>query len=235
MAMAFGQLQTSADDGRSKISHVVEIISHVATQSEKLQEANEVIQSIASQTNLLSMNAAIEAAHAGEAGRGFAVVADEIRKLAEVSTMQSKEISTNIRSISEYIQTGAQASTVASDAFQAVIDQITLVVEYNSQISSAMDEQSQGSQQVLQAVAQINEITVKVRDGAVEMVEGSRNISEEMAKLLAASEQVSERTTSLNSGTKTIQSAVDLAKRSSDESIALVATLRSQVGNFNLG
>jgi len=180
------------------------------------------------------MNAAIEAAHAGDAGRGFAVVADEIRKLADVSTLRSKEISTNIKSIGSYIQTGAQASTVASQSFQAILDQIARLVEYNGQIKSAMEEQGEGSQQILEALAQINSITTQVRDGSVEMLEGSRNISDEMQKLLEVSEQLRNRTTELNSGTNDVKDAITLAQKTGEETIALAASVSAQVGRFKL-
>jgi methyl-accepting chemotaxis protein len=234
MISVFLLLQTSTADGRSKIDSVAALALVVSQQSEKLQDANMVIRSIADQTNLLSMNAAIEAAHAGDAGRGFAVVAEEIRKLAELSTMQSKEIADNVNTILGHIQTVSGASMVAKQSFEAITGQMKLLGDYSGQIKSAMDEQGIGSRQILEALAQINSITEQVRNGSSEMLDGNRAISGEMQKLLAVSEEVTRRSNELREGTRTVQEAVGLAKDTSERTIALADGLSSLVKEFKL-
>jgi len=229
---AFTQLRAATDDGRAKIENVVETIANVANQSEKLQEANDVISSIASQTSLLSMNAAIEAAHAGEAGRGFAVVADEIRKLAELATVQSKEISTNIQSIGTFIQSGQVASTTANQAFATIYDLIQTLGTFNDQIRNSMEEQNVGSRQILEAVQQITSITSEVRDGSARMMEGGETIKAEMRRILTESEQVAQRASDLLLKTKEVTAAVGIAKDSSDNSIELGHELSRLVAQF---
>ena len=208
MSNTFANLQIASDDGKTKISNVVEIINHISEQSEKLQEANGAIESIASQTNLLAMNAAIEAAHAGDVGRGFAVVADEIRKLAEMSNIQSKEITSNIKTIRTFIQTGTTTSTVADNSFQSILDQIRLLAQYLGQIKIAMDEQSEGSRQILEATTQINGITTQVRAGSGKMMEDIQAINTEMQKLLTGSAHVQIKTKALLNKTKAITNSV---------------------------
>jgi len=132
------------------------------------------MQNIASQTNLLSMNAAIEAAHAGESGRGFAVVANEIRKLAESSAMQSKTISTVLKKIKGSIDTITKSTEEVLKKFDAIDAGVRTVAEQEGSILNAMEEQGHGSQQILQAMGQLNDLTQGVKREAREMVESSR-------------------------------------------------------------
>jgi len=235
MAKSYGALNRSSEEGRSRMERVVETIANVASQSDLLQEANDVVNQIAAQTSLLSMNAAIEAAHAGEAGRGFAVVADEIRKLAEVATRQSKEISTNIKTIRGFINSGAEASTVANRTFLDILSQISSLVELSNQVKRAMDEQAEGSQQILQAIGEINKITAEVQNGSTEMLEGGRNISSEMAKLLAASEQVRSRAEELTELNNAVKASVSTVSATGDKTLETSEALTDVVAKFRLG
>jgi methyl-accepting chemotaxis protein len=197
MGSSFQALDASTGDGKAKLGHLAGVIEQIAQQSEKLEEANKAIKNIASQTNLLAMNAAIEAAHAGDAGRGFAVVADEIRKLAEMSAGQSRQITQNIGGMRGQIHEGAAASGAAKDSMGVIVDQTLLLGNQAGQIQQAMDEQNAGSRQILEATAEINTITQQVRGGSGEMVAGSAAIDAEMRKLLDMSEQVKAHMTSL--------------------------------------
>ena len=183
MATSFGELRTNAQTGFTKQQAVNDRVKEIESQSEMLQEANVAIAAIASQTNLLAMNAAIEAAHAGEAGKGFAVVADEIRKLSETSTAQSKTIGDQLNNIKESINTVVIASGEASHAFESVSNKLEETDQLVMQIKSAMEEQNEGSKQITEALHNMNDSTVEVRNASSEMEEGNKMILKEVQNL----------------------------------------------------
>jgi len=168
------ELEEASVAGHRSLSEVVADIQGIARESESLLEINAVMQNIASQTNLLSMNAAIEAAHAGDSGRGFAVVADEIRKLAESSSKQSKTIGGVLKSIKGAIDKITKSTGAVLSKFDAIEGGVKTVALQEDSILRAMEEQGHGGKQVLQAVGNVNDITHKVKEAARRMVETSR-------------------------------------------------------------
>jgi len=169
-------LQEAAAVGQSGLNEVVKDFKEIAKESESLLEINSVMQNIASQTNLLSMNAAIEAAHAGESGRGFAVVADEIRKLAESSSRQSKTVGGVLKKMKGSIDKITKSTDNVMNRFEAIDDGVKTVAEQESGIMNAMAEQSAGSAQVMQAIAQVNDITGQVKEDARKIVEAAAKL-----------------------------------------------------------
>jgi len=162
-------LQKTSEVGHSGLNEVASDIRQIAEESEALLGINSVMQDIASQTNLLSMNAAIEAAHAGESGRGFAVVAAEIRKLAISSSEHSKSISGVLRKIKGAIDKITVSTETVLDKFNTIDDSIKTVAEQEQKVLNAMGEQRTGSEQLLQAITQVSEITQRVRTDAQQM------------------------------------------------------------------
>jgi methyl-accepting chemotaxis protein len=199
-------LAEASEIGRSGLQEVSGDIQEIARESEGLLEINSVMQNIASQTNLLSMNAAIEAAHAGEAGKGFAVVADEIRKLAESSGEQSKTISGVLKKIKGSIDKITKSTGGVLLKFEAINEGVRTVTEQEANVRSAMEEQSAGSKSILESISSLQEITGEVTRGAEamegrsrEVIAGSREleqmtqaIGKGMREMAAEAEQISQ-------------------------------------------
>ena len=177
------QLYKATADGKETLKHSSTVAERIAEESGSLMEASSVIQHIASQTNLLAMNAAIEAAHAGEAGKGFAVVADEIRKLSEESSSQGKMISTTLKSLSAEITSLSEASKTVGDNFTEIFSLGEEVKDMSGRIMEAMREQEAGSKHVLDAIHNINDVTEEVSQGSGEMLVGGEDIANQMKKL----------------------------------------------------
>ena len=193
MAGEFESLQTDVDKGIAQQHEVNNQIQEIESQSKMLNEANKVISSIASETNLLAMNAAIEAAHAGDAGKGFAVVADEIRKLSETSAAESKKISAQLKGILGAISGVVDASSLSDRSFTAVAEKIQDTGNLVREIKQAMEEQSEGSKQIGDALSYMNDATAQVRTASDGVDESRMGIVVNIGSLKASSDVVKDQ------------------------------------------
>jgi methyl-accepting chemotaxis protein len=227
-------LTAASEVGRGGLQEVSADIQEIARESEGLLEINSVMENIASQTNLLSMNAAIEAAHAGEAGKGFAVVADEIRKLAESSGEQSKIISEVLKKIKSSIDKITGSTNSVLEKFQAIDDMIRVVSQQEENIRNAMEEQSQGSKQILEAVGRMNEITQMVKQGSAEMLEGSKEVIRESKNLETVTASITDGVAEMADGAEKINVAVNRVNEISKENKAGVDALSREMSRFRV-
>ena len=227
-------LAAATSEGKSTLLTSNTVTQKIADESGGLIEASSVIQNIASQTNLLAMNAAIEAAHAGEAGKGFAVVADEIRKLAEESSAQGKTITDTLKKLSDDIKGLSDSSKVVEEKFNAIFQLSENVRGMSAELTAAMREQENGSREVLAAIKNISSVTVEVKSGSEEMLVGGKGVANEMRKLDQLTAVIKDSMNEMAAGVQQINRAVqevnDLARKNKDS----IEGLAEEVGKFKV-
>ncbi|MCL2137937.1 MAG: methyl-accepting chemotaxis protein [Treponema sp.] len=227
-------LGEASEVGRSSLSEVAQDIQEIARESEGLLEINTVMENIASQTNLLSMNAAIEAAHAGEVGKGFAVVADEIRKLAESSGEQSKTIGSVLKKIKNSIDKITQSTDNVLKRFEAIDSDIKIVSDQEETIRHAMEEQGVGSRQILDGIGNVNQITRQVKDGSNEMLQGAQEVIRESENLEKATQEITSGMNEMATGTEYINKAMNDVNDISNKNREATSSLMHEVSRFKV-
>jgi methyl-accepting chemotaxis protein len=231
---AIMRLRGASSEGNSSLQKVSADIRDVSTESERLLEINKVIDDIASQTNLLAMNAAIEAAHAGESGRGFAVVAGEIRKLAESSSAQAKTVSTALKNIKNSLAK-ISASTLASlKQFSDIDEGFENVSVQSLEIRNSMEQQDTGNKEVLAAMTSSNEIAKNVRKNSSEIQSASQEVAEESRHIEVLTGELTGAISEITSGIGNIDSAVtrtsEICRKNRDD----IDTLLREISKFSI-
>jgi methyl-accepting chemotaxis protein len=227
-------LSEASEVGRGGLQEVAADIQEIARESSGLLEINSVMENIASQTNLLSMNAAIEAAHAGESGKGFAVVADEIRKLAESSGEQSKTISMVLKKIKTSIDKITHSTENVLDKFQSIDHSVKTVSQQESNIRNAMEEQGEGSKQILDAIGRLNELTTQVNGATREMFAGAKEVIQESKNLEEKTQEITGGMNEMASGAEQINTAINFVNEISGKNRENIDILVQEVSRFKV-
>jgi len=232
MAEQFSSVSASVEEGKVARDAAAGLVAGIAERSRSLQDANSTIAGIASRTNLLAMNAAIEAAHAGEAGRGFSVVADEIRKLAENAANQSRAIRKDISEVLTTIDGVVESTDRLGKAFGKVETNIDETGKLVSEVRMSMSEQRQGSDQLLSLIQNLNALTIQVRDGSAEMAEGNETLLTGTSELRVAAEGMKRDIDSISQAVKDLDESARGTAVSAEGAKLAVDAMEEAVGSF---
>ncbi len=214
--------------------NITEQIVKIQQMAQNLYEANKIITSIASQTNLLAMNAAIEAAHAGEAGSGFSVVAEEIRNLAETSAHQTGSIKSIINDIEAAVGEMVNSSGKSEKAFARLGEKVTSLQGSVQQIQQGMNEQAAGAKEILDMMRVLTK-------SSSEMSEASDTMNEETAAIAMGMQQISASSTDILASTahtsdrlKQIKMFAEESSGTSENNEKLSETVRNIVDSYKV-
>ncbi|WP_407400059.1 methyl-accepting chemotaxis protein [Treponema sp.] len=232
MANSFNELGGTVSDGKNKLANVDGKVNEIAEQSKMLIQANQIIAQIASETNLLAMNAAIEAAHAGKAGEGFSVVANEIRKLAETSSTQSKNINMELKQISTSIKDVVSLSKDSQAAFAQIVTHLDSTDTIIREIDNAMNEQENASRQIFSALSDMRNQAIEVNKKSQEVNNGIIAVSKDMDSVSQISSIILGSMDEMTAGAQEISSASQSVADLASETRQNINVMQDKLGKF---
>jgi methyl-accepting chemotaxis protein len=210
----------------------VKAMEETSQSTDVISEMIAVINGVASQTNLLAMNAAIEAAHAGEYGRGFSVVADEIRKLAEQTAVNAKSIKQSIGQVVAGIEKASQVTRDSSGTIGEVIEGISDVAGGMNETLSGLKEMSLGNRQIIESLGALNKMTEDVKASGAGMREGTAEIGSSIKRIIEITDENKSGIEEMVEGIREISSSMERLTDLTNRNSSNIATLDAEMSKF---
>ncbi|MBN1524933.1 MAG: hypothetical protein JW904_10640 [Spirochaetales bacterium] len=227
-------LEKRSFQGTDAVRATIESISDIDGFSQKVKEAIEVISSIATQTDILAMNAAIEAAHAGGYGKGFAVVADEIRKLAEHSSESAREILSTLELMYDMIQQAVDRVSHSDEALKNIGEGVNRTGGIITEITRAMSEQMQGANSISESYSHLLHVTEDLKEFVSAQAQMSDSVKQELNTIAEKSRTIQQSLEALVQGDERVKSEVDRVLQIQARNKDLVGLLFQATAAFKL-
>ena len=227
-------LNAVSSDGSQAVLNSITAVKDIEAASLEVNNLVITISKILAQTNMLAMNAAIEAAHAGDAGRGFAVVAEEVRNLADDSATNLKTISVNMRDVLDRVNRGVDLSETAGDALKQVGEKTSQTTQLMSEVASAMQEQAAGANEVLNSINSLVEASNSINRLSDEQHQNNEIMKDNLSRTVNAFAEVQSATSELAEGNNEILRGIDDLKEVINRNEEVVAALQNELGGFKI-
>jgi len=228
------ELTSESMSGSVEVKKTQKVINGITEMSKRMIEVIKVIESVASQTNLLAMNAAIEAAHAGDAGKGFSVVAGEIRKLSESTQNSTKDISNLINAIAEAMESGTSNMDLTSNAFSRIQKDIEEQSQVVAEISKTVGEQSKDANGILNSTNIIVKQIEDVSGLAKNQANYTSEIMNDLNEVVNLAGQVNDSVVQSESVVKNFSESFSTVRQKAEANKQSVLAITKELNRFKL-